>query len=92
VKKGDAIKMGTHLDMLNRHANIRVDNHARRMTVENARRLVFEQGIPLSSKHIKNILDKTSGVPTRVSTVITGVRERELNWALNYKYMHTHLV
>jgi hypothetical protein len=66
VKKIDTIKMGTRLDMLHRCGNVRVDNHIRRTTVERARRLVFEQGIPLSSKRIKDILGKSSGVPTHV--------------------------
>jgi hypothetical protein len=67
VKKIDTIKMGTRLDMHYRRVNIRVDNHARQTTVEHARRLVFEQGIPLSSKRLKDVLGKYSGVPTHVS-------------------------
>jgi hypothetical protein len=63
----DTIKMGTTLDMRNRRANIRVDDHVRQTTVKNARRLVFEQGIPLSSERLKHVLGKFSGIPTHVS-------------------------
>jgi hypothetical protein len=66
VKKIDTIKMGTRLDMRNRSDNIRVDDHIRWTTVERAKRLVFEQGIPLSSNRLKDILGKFSGVPTQV--------------------------
>jgi hypothetical protein len=66
VKKVDTIKMGMRLDMHYRHTSIRIDNHPRQTTVEHARRLVFEQGIPLSSSRLKGVLDKNSGVPTRV--------------------------
>ena len=59
--------MGTRLDMHNRRTNIRIDNHPRQATVENARQLVFEQGIPLSSDRLKEVLGKFSGVPTHVS-------------------------
>jgi hypothetical protein len=59
--------MGTCLDMRNRHDNIRIDDHIRQATVERARRLVFEQGIPLSSNRLKEVLGRFSGVPTHVS-------------------------
>jgi hypothetical protein len=58
--------MGTNSDMRNRQNNIRVDDHIRQSTVERARRLVFEQGIPLSSNRLKEVLGKYSGVPTHV--------------------------
>jgi len=60
--------MGTRLDMRNRRSNVRVDDHVRQKTVEHARRLVFEQGIPLSSTHLKKVLGSISGVPTPVSS------------------------
>ena len=63
VKKSDTPKMGTHLDMRNRHTNIRIDDHPRQNTIERARQLVFEQGIPLNSKRLKDMLGKFSGVP-----------------------------
>jgi hypothetical protein len=70
VKKADTIKMGTQLDMRNRDANRRIDNHTRQATVEHARRLVFDHGIPLSSSRLKKVLEKFSGVPTPVSFYI----------------------
>jgi hypothetical protein len=60
--------MGTHLDMHNRRSNVRVDDHVRQKTVERARQLVFEQGISLSSIHLKKVLGSISGVPTLVSS------------------------
>ena len=66
MKKVDTIKMGTHLDMRSRRVNIRVDDHIRQTTIEQARRLVFEQGIPLSSDRLKDVLRKFSSVPTRI--------------------------
>ena len=62
--------MGTKLDMRSRRDNIRVDDHIRRITVEQARRIVFDHGVPLSSKRLKDILGKFSGIPTRVSSFI----------------------
>ena len=53
--------------MRNRCDNIRIDDHVRQTTVERARRLVFEQGIPLSSNRLKEVLGKYSGVPTCVN-------------------------
>jgi hypothetical protein len=58
--------MGTRLDMRNRSANVRVDDLVRQVTVQQARRLVFEQGLPLSSDRLKKVLSKFSGVPTYV--------------------------
>src|SRR5882757_7027046 len=66
IKKIDTIKMGTQLDMRNHYANIRVDDHIRQITVKNARRLVFEQGTPLNSVHLKAVLGKYSGIPMLV--------------------------
>lgn len=67
VNKSDTIKMGMHLDMRNRQTNKHVDDHLRQITVENARRIVFEQGVPIGSDRIKRVLGRFSGVPTRVS-------------------------
>jgi hypothetical protein len=66
IKKIDTVKMGKRSDMNYRRVNMRIDDHVRRTRVEHARRLVFEQGIPLSSKHLKNVLGSFSGTPTRV--------------------------
>jgi hypothetical protein len=68
VRKIDAIKMGTRFDMRNRRTNIRVDDHPRQNTIERARQLIFEQGIPLDSKRLKEVLGKFCGVPIRVRT------------------------
>jgi hypothetical protein len=65
--KIDTIKMGMQSDMRNRHANMRIDDHVRQMTVKNARQLIFEEGIPLSSDRLKRVLGKYSGIPTHVS-------------------------
>jgi hypothetical protein len=53
--------------MRNRTVNIRVDDHIRRTTVKNARELIFDQGIPLDSDRLKDVLSKFSGIPTHVS-------------------------
>ena len=67
VQKINTIKMGTRLDMRNRLTNIRIDDHVRQTTVKTARRLVFEEGIPLGSERLKTVLGKYSGIPTHVS-------------------------
>jgi hypothetical protein len=73
VKKVDTIKMGTRSDMRKRHVNIRIDDHIRRTTVDRARRLVFEQGIPLSSTRLKKVLGNFSGVPTHGSPYVSWI-------------------
>ncbi len=60
--------MGMQLDMRQRHTNMHIDDHARQNAIKNARRIIFEEGTPLSSKHLKGILGKFSGVPTHVSS------------------------
>ena len=67
MKDVDTIKMGTQLDMRHRRDNIRIDDHVRQITVKHARQLVFEQGIPLSSDRLREVLGKYSGIPTHVS-------------------------
>jgi len=67
VKKINTIKMGTELDIRYHRANSCIDDHIRQVTVKNARQLVFEQGIPLSSDCLKEILGKFSGIPTHIS-------------------------
>jgi hypothetical protein len=68
VKNVDTIKMGTQMDMRHRRDNIRIDDHIRQTTVKHARQLVFEQGTPLSSDRLKDVLGKFSGIPTHVSS------------------------
>ena len=46
---------------------MRVDSHARRVKIELARRLLFEQGVNITSKRIDTLLQSQSLVPTRVS-------------------------
>ena len=67
VKKVDTIKMGMKLDMRSRCDNIHIDDHIRQTMVDIGRRLVFEQGIPLVSKQLKEVLRTFSGIPTHVS-------------------------
>ena len=45
----------------------RIDSDARRRKVDHARRLMFEQGVNITSKYIDNLLQPQSLVPTRVS-------------------------
>ena len=59
--------MGKQLDMRSRHTNIRINDHVRQSAVERARKLIFNHGIPLSSNRLHGVLEKFSGVPTRVS-------------------------
>lgn len=56
VNKSDTIKMEMHLDMHNRQTNKHIDNYLRQITVKNARRIMYEQGVPISSDHIKRCL------------------------------------
>ncbi len=70
VKKVDTLKMGTQSDMRNRQVNLQIDDHTRRATVDRARQLVFKQGIPLSSKRLKDVLGKFSGVPIHVGATL----------------------
>ncbi|KAI0059027.1 hypothetical protein BV25DRAFT_1918740 [Artomyces pyxidatus] len=64
VEKDKISQMGTKADMKTRSKKLRVDNLPRRFEVESARRLIFEEGVPVDSDRIKDIL-KGSGVPTR---------------------------
>jgi hypothetical protein len=62
--------MGTKLDMKRRETKQRVDNEHHRRDIENARKLIFERGVPVDGARIKAILSDESYVPIRVSFVI----------------------
>jgi len=67
VKKVDVPKMGTKSDMTRREATARVDDDARRWNIKRARKLIFEKGVRIEGKHIRDLLGPQSLVPTRVS-------------------------
>jgi hypothetical protein len=60
-------RIGSNADEINRVKLARLDSNARRRKIETARRLIFDQGVNVSSKRIDNLLQSQSLVPTRVS-------------------------
>ncbi len=59
--------IGSKTDHQQQFKLTRVDSHARRAKIELARRLLFEQGVNITSKRIDTLLQPQSLVPTRVS-------------------------
>ena len=59
--------MGTAADA-RRRKRYRIDNDRRQKTVETARKLMFEKGLPITSPKVQRLLGQRSMVPTRVST------------------------
>lgn len=55
-------------DMNTRRNKTRIDSDPRRTEVEDARRAVYESGVPVNAARIDDIL-KNSAVPTRVCSV-----------------------
>jgi hypothetical protein len=65
VRKSDIRKVGMKSDMNTRESKLRIDSGPRRTEVEDARRAIYEAGVPVNAARIDDIL-KNSAVPTRV--------------------------
>ncbi|KAH9480132.1 hypothetical protein JR316_0006729 [Psilocybe cubensis] len=57
-------KLGTYVDN-QRQSHIRKDNQQRQDKVENSRKWIFKHGAGIKSKHVEDILQETSAVPTQ---------------------------
>ena len=64
-------RIGSNTDQKQRLKLVRVDSNARRGKIEAARRLMFDQGVNITSKRIDALLQSQSLVPTRVSSPYT---------------------
>jgi len=69
--------IGLKTDLKQRIKLLRMDSDARRETIEIARRLMFEEGINITSKRIEELLRPHSLVPTRVSHLFSFILELE---------------
>jgi len=67
VKKGDVYKMGMKLDMKSRLTKQCVDDFRRQRSIEEARNLIFQLGVPVGRSRVKAILDEASYVSICVS-------------------------
>ena len=61
--------MGSKLDMRWRKA-IRLDTPIRRIELETARKIIFQNGVPIDSKRVDKVLGNHSLTPTRVCHLI----------------------
>jgi hypothetical protein len=59
-------ELGTKTDTIIRRTFRRFDDEAHRVLVERARRKIYEQGYAVKSKHVEQLLQPTSLVPTKV--------------------------
>src|SRR6202789_587719 len=59
-------RIGSKTDTRDRLKLVRVDSESRRNAVDSARRLLFENGVNITSNRIKIILDEESLTLTRV--------------------------
>jgi len=64
--------IGSKTDTNSRLKLIREDSEARRKLVEDARRLMFEEGVNITSERIEKLLRPHSLTPTRVRTSTLG--------------------
>ena len=71
VTKDKIRKLGTKNDQGVRTKKARVDTEARRWSIENVRRAIFEFGQSITSRAIERILGPASLVPTRIGTIYT---------------------
>ena len=60
-------RIGSNTDQIQQVKLACVDSKPRRVKIELARRLLFEQGVNITSKRIDDLLQPQSLVPTRVS-------------------------
>lgn len=67
VQKADVPKMETKSDMTHREAATCVDDEAHRQKIKKVWKLIFWKGAGIEGKHIKDILNPQSLIPTRVS-------------------------
>ncbi|KAH8093841.1 hypothetical protein BXZ70DRAFT_897117 [Cristinia sonorae] len=65
VKFPEIPNMGTPEDMAIRSETARQDDTARQEMVETARKLIYEEGYVVNSKHVEDLLKATSAVPTK---------------------------
>ncbi len=70
VRKTDIATMGTKTDLKRREKNARLDNEERRRVIKMTRRWIYENGLPLTSKHFDGVLGIRSWVPVRVRLAI----------------------
>lgn len=67
IKKEEISKVGTPRD-LERRQDLRLDDKDRERRIKKARRLMFAKGVPVTSKHLEDLLGEKSLVPTHVRT------------------------
>ncbi|KAI0258587.1 hypothetical protein BC834DRAFT_1045792 [Gloeopeniophorella convolvens] len=67
IKRDQVLRMGTKRDMRAQRAEAhrRIDDHPRRHRVELGRKLIFDQGAPLTAKALQELLGCTGAIPTR---------------------------
>ncbi|KAF7293417.1 hypothetical protein MIND_01118900 [Mycena indigotica] len=70
VAKAQIAETGTVNDMKRRQV-LRVDDHARRQTIEDARRAIFRSGLPVIKGSIDKMLKDKSWVPVRVISFLS---------------------
>ena len=70
VHKSEIHKLGTKRDFKRRETKIRVDDDRRRMLVETARGMLYENGLRPNAKGVSELLASRSLTPTRVSCSI----------------------
>ncbi|KAF7307484.1 hypothetical protein MIND_00542900 [Mycena indigotica] len=72
IQKGQIMETGTVNDM-KRRSNIRVEDHARRSTIESARAAIFGNGNAVAGSAIDKMLKAQSWAPTRASIYHTHI-------------------
>lgn len=65
VAKGKIYKLGSRMDQWVRNKKTRIDDEARRWSIENVRKAIFEFGRSILSKAVEGVIGAKSLVPTR---------------------------
>jgi hypothetical protein len=69
ARKPELSQFGTQLDIVRRMSLARVDNHAARRDIEDARHKIYKGKYSVNAKVVEELLKGESRVPTSVSNV-----------------------
>ena len=70
MHKSEIQELGTKRDINRRETKRRVDDDRRRMLVETAREMIYQDGVRPGAKAVSRLLDSRALNPTRVSSIL----------------------
>jgi hypothetical protein len=79
VTLSDTAKMGMVTDLRQRQAGERVDDHALRTTLGQARSAIYDSGYVVNSSRVEDMLKKHSYVPAAVRVITSSILQMYTN-------------